>query len=730
MSKLITRGLGVATLTALAPTLAPAPVHAQDETTTAERRANDGKQTIIVTESRPLPGGLLQDEGRLGILGDTSIMQIPYSLTSMSAKSLELFHNPSLPLANVLQNNPSIRSSTSSPMYTDFSMRGVNMNGNHMLLNGIPSLFSQFTTPPAHIIDRIDIASGPNAAVNGVSMSNNGTDSGATAAPGTINVVTKSAPNEDVNRVTGTFSGRSNLGLYFEVARRFGEGKEWGIRANAEYMDGGLSLKGAENNSKNIFVNIDHKGASSTTNLFGGYFDLRINGGQRWFTFSGTGTELPKVPKADTNYDFPETTKLMHGYIAALNHEQRISDTWSIFANFGAQEKKGYKYNSSSALRFNDAGAFVTANVSNAQNEKTLNQYAQLGIRGAFRTGPLAHKIALAVDYSFAKYWNDTNNSATGQIRGNLYDGVAYGPAFYPLPALRTPVLQWTEKNLGVTLTDIITLGKFDLLLAASLKDENFLNELTGKRIKNDNVLPTAGLTYRVTPDFSIYAGHTESFSRGQMVSNDSRYVNAGAVLAPMRSKQNEVGMKLQKGGMLTTLAVFEMDQQNLIDVPVSTTTFRRDADGKNRYRGVELSTVGQLARQWTVTLGGLYLDAERRKTNGGLADGKFVNGVSEWSGTAGFEFRPLESLGLTGRAIYNGEAFIDSGSNGRTRIPAFVSFDAGANYRLRVASYPVKLSASVINLADKSYWMGRGGSTTFGLSMPRTFQLSVQADF
>ncbi|MEE4452199.1 TonB-dependent receptor [Novosphingobium resinovorum] len=726
MSRIVIHGLGLATLAALAP----ASARAQEDTGTVDAQAADTKQPIVVTGSRPLPGGLLQDEGRLGILGDTSIMAIPYSLTSMSAKSLELFHNPSLPLANVLQNNPSIRSSTSSPMYTDFSMRGVNMNGNHMLLNGIPSLFSQFTTPPAHIIERIDIASGPNAAVNGVAMSNNGTDSGATAAPGTINIVTKSAPNEDVNRVTGTFSGRSNFGLYFDVARRLGENREWGVRANAEYMDGGLSLPGAENNSRNIFVNIDHKSASSTTNLFAGYFDLRINGGQRWFTFSGTGAQLPDAPDADTNYDFPETTKLMHGYIAALNHEQRISDTWSIFANFGAQEKKGYKYNSSSALRFNDAGAFVTANVANAQNEKTLNQYAQLGIRGAFRTGPLAHKIALAVDYSLAKYWNDTNNSATGRIGGNLYDGVAYSASFYPLPALRSAVLQWTEKNLGVTLTDIVTLGKFDLLLAASLKDENFLNELTGKKITNDNVLPTAGLTYRVTPDLSIYAGHTESFSRGQMVAADSRYVNAGAVLAPMRSRQNEIGMKLQKGGMLTTLAVFEMDQQNLIDVPVTDTTFRRDADGRNRYRGVELSMVGQLARQWTVTLGGLYIDAERQKTNGGLTDGRFVNGVSRWSGTAGFEFRPVESLGLSGRAIYNGEAFIDSGANGRTRIPAFVSFDAGANYRMRLASYPIRLSANVINLADRSYWMARGGSTTFGLSMPRTFQLSVQADF
>lgn len=726
MSKSIIQCVSIATLAALFPTLA----WAQDAAAAPDGQTGNGRPSIVVTGSRPLPGGLLQDEGRLGILGDQSIMAIPYSLTSMSAKSLELFHNPSLPLANVLQNNPSIRSSTSSPMYSDFSMRGVNMNGNHMLLNGIPSLFSQFTTPPAHIIERIDIASGPNAAVNGVSMSNNGTDSGATAAPGTINVVTKSAPNEDVNRITGTLSGRNNFGAYLDVARRMGRNKEWGIRANAEYMDGGLSLPGAENNSKNIFVNLDHQSASSTTNLFAGYFDLRINGGQRWFTFSGTGAELPDAPKADTNYDFPETTKLMHGYIVALNHEQRISDSWSIFANFGAQEKKGYKYNSSSALRFNDAGTFVTANVANAQNEKTLNQYAQLGIRGAFSTGPLAHKVALAVDYSFAKYWNDTNNGASGRIGGNLYDGVAYAPNFYPLPALRQAVLQWTEKNLGVTVTDVITLGKFDLLLAASLKDENFLNALTNRKIKNSNVLPTGGLTYRVTPHFSIYAGHTESFSRGQMVSNDSRYVNAGAVLAPMRSKQNEIGMKLQKGGMLTTLAVFEMDQQNLIDVPVSATTFRRDADGRNRYHGVELSSVGQLARQWTVTLGGLYIDAERQKTNGGLTDGRFVNGVSKWSGTGGFEFRPIESLGLTGRAIYNGEAFIDSGTGGKTRIPAFVSFDMGANFRTKVAYYPIKLSANVINLADKSYWMGRGGSTTFGLSMPRTVMLSVQADF
>ena len=120
-------------------------------------------------------GGLVSTEARMGIMGDVSVMDIPYSMQSMTAKAIETYGDPSQPLANVLANNPSIRSSTSSPMYTDFSMRGINMNGNHFMLNGAPSLFYQFTTPPAHIIERMDITSGPNAAVNGVSMSNNGT---------------------------------------------------------------------------------------------------------------------------------------------------------------------------------------------------------------------------------------------------------------------------------------------------------------------------------------------------------------------------------------------------------------------------------------------------------------------------------------------------------------------------------------------------------------------------
>ena len=351
-----------------------------------------------------LPGGLVNQTAKLGILGNKSVMDIPYSEMSMTEKTLETFSDPSQPLANVLQNNPSIRSSTSSPMYTDFSMRGINMNGNHMMLNGIPSLFYQFNGPPNHIIERMDITSGPNAGVNGVSMSNNGTNGGATPAPGTINVVTKKAGLTPVLNYTQTFSGRSSFGEFIDVSRRTGANGEWGVRVMGEYMDGDLALRHAEKEEKNIFINLDRKGETSVTNIFAGSFDLRVNKGQRWFTYGGRSDVLPSAPDSNTDYDFDGTTKWMHGWLLTVNHEKELNGNWRWFVNWGVNRRSGNKYNSSSALKFDEKGNFMSSNVSNAQNEIGTNSYFQTGIKGKFNTGAVEHHVSLAFDRSGARY--------------------------------------------------------------------------------------------------------------------------------------------------------------------------------------------------------------------------------------------------------------------------------------------------------------------------------------
>ena len=77
---------------------------------------------------------------------------------------------------------------------------------------------------------------------------------------------------------------------------------------------------------------------------------------------------------------------------------------------------------------------------------------------------------------------------------------------------------------------------------------------------------------------------------------------------------------------------------------------------------------------------------------------------------------------------MWSDKAYIEA-SNKKYEIPSHLTYDLGVSYKTKVNTIPVKLSAMCYNVTDKDYWMGRGGSTTIGLSMPRTFMLSAQFD-
>lgn len=707
--------------------------HAADaatETTNAQETEETYEIDIHVTGAKErVAGGMVGTAVRMGIMGDVDVLDVPYSMQSMTEKAVTTYGDPSQPLAHVLINNPSIRTSTSSPMYSDFSMRGINMNGNHFLLNGVPSLFSQFSMPRAHFIDRMDISAGPNAAVNGVSMSNNGTNSGATPAPGTINIVTKRAEKEPITKYTQVFSGRSTMAEYIDIGRRFGKDNEWGIRINAELLDGGLSLPGGKTTSRDIFVNLDRMTERSMTNLFFGYWDYNVMGAQRWFTYNGNRDALPTAPDAKTSYDFPETWKKIYVKLLTLNHEQKLNDRWSAFFNMGYAYRDGDKRNSGANLQFDADGNFTSSNRANAQNESAKNSYFQLGIAGTFDTGAVRHRLVLATDRSRSQYWNAGKTGPTGLYGGNLYDSIIFRSGFYPLPAMPAQIAQWTETNAGVSLMDTMTLGKWSLLLAATRKHEDLKNHTNNTTIRNNNILPTWGLTYKPTDNTAVYYGHTESFSRGYVVTN-AKYVNAGDVMPPVRSKQNEIGIKYENKGLRSTLALFEIDEANRFDVDLGGGKYQYTADGKNIYRGIELTVNGQIAPRLTMTGGLLHLHAKRDKTQGGAKDGCFVNGVARWSTVLGLNYAVTESVSVLSRVNWVDKSYIDSKAAGkRTEIPSYATLDLGLRYQTKYRGLPVELQLMCYNATNRSHWMGRGGSTTFGLSMPRTFMFSASID-
>lgn len=229
---------------------------------------------VIVEGERTLPGGFVASSDRVGILGEVNVLDVPFTQKKYTEKTIEDFYDPNQPLNGVLANNPSIRIGSPSPMYTDFSMRGVNMNAAHYYINGIPNMFNQTRSIPAWALESVEIVSGPNTVLNGATFSNNGTN-GTDAPAGMLNGVTKKAPAEPLYRYTQRFSGRSTLTEEIDIGHRFGEKKEWGVRVNAHFEDGGLSMEGANIRDKSVYLNLDHRAIkarpiSSAVTLTGG----------------------------------------------------------------------------------------------------------------------------------------------------------------------------------------------------------------------------------------------------------------------------------------------------------------------------------------------------------------------------------------------------------------------------------------------------------------------------
>lgn len=372
----------------------------------------------------------------------------------------------------------------------------------------------------------------------------------------------------------------------------------------------------------------------------------------------------------------------------------------------------------------------MSSNISNAQNEIGTNSYFQTGLKTKFETGAVKHQATIAIDRSWAKYWNDTNKSPKGTIGGNLYTGTEYTDSFV-IPALRTAKLFWDEVNTGVTIADSLSYGKWDVLLAASHKHENFTNVQKGEKFQNDNWLPTYGITYKPNENIAIYASQTESFSRGAVV-NDPKYDNNGDTLDPSTSKQREVGVKYKFKNLVTTLAYFDIETQSIIDTDLGNGMYHRAADGKDNYKGWEWTINGKPADKWTVTGGLLYMNGKREKTKNGTYDGWYINGASKWSTVVGAVYEPNDKWSIIGRLTWVGDAHIDNSASPTksTRIPAYTVLDLGFDYKTSIADVPVTFKAMCYNALNKDYWMGRGSSTTFGLSMPRTWMLSASMSF
>ena len=220
----------------------------------------------------------------------------------------------------------------------------------------------------------------------------------------------------------------------------------------------------------------------------------------------------------------------------------------------------------------------------------------------------------------------------------------------------------------------------------------------------------------------TLYTSYVESLEAGASAPITAR--NAGTVFGPLKSKQIEVGAKAELHDWTFGAALFQVQRGLAYLRPDNVYT----QDGMTRYRGLELSARGKLARDWTLLGGVLFMNSENTESDASVL-GKRAYGSPRFKATAYVEYAvpPMPGLVLSAGGQYVGNSALEA--NNSNIVPGYHTFDVGARYSTKMGGKPVTLRFNVDNLTNEKYWLPSWGFILVQ-GAPRTFRASATVYF
>ncbi|AKM32382.1 TonB-dependent receptor [Pandoraea faecigallinarum] len=674
--------------------------------------------THVVAQAVGLPeayeGGQVARGGRLGLLGNKDLMDVPFNIASYTARTIQ--DQQSTTLADVLDNDPSVRFTTSSGhMYENFSVRGFPLTADEVSLNGMFGL-SPYGHVPTEFIERVEVLKGPNALLNGMSPSG--------AVGGAINVVTKKAESTPLARVTADYLSDAQFGVQADLGRRFGDDEQIGIRFNGALRDGRTTLEGQNKRRQFGAVALDLKTDRVRIGL-DAYTDTeKYTGGSPWMaTFA---TKVVPPPAAGTNVLRGEFGDL-ESTGAQLRGEVDITDAITAYAGIGALS---YRYagfiTGTRTGPIKPDGSYTGATYYQRGWTDTLSLDA--GVRTRFRTGALKHELTLSATSLDTTSGNvfTTSSNYTSNIYAPVDPTLAQDPGAAPKTADTTLS--------SFALADTISMWHDRVTLIAGVRSQRVraaaFSASTGARTSNydeNAITPAFGLVLKpFGPNVSLYGNYIEGLTQGGMVTDVSA-ANYGQIFAPYRSKQAEFGVKWDAGSFTNTLAFFQITKPGMIK---DTATNTYNPDGEQRNRGVEWNVFGEFTPRWRVLGGVAYTRGELTKTAGNLYNGNTPYGVPKWTANLGTEWDLpwVPGMTLTGRMITTSSQYVNSANT--QKIGGWTRYDVGARYATRLYGKGVVFRAAVENVTNRIAWSGTFNDGYVIQNAPRTFKLSASIDF
>jgi iron complex outermembrane receptor protein len=698
-------------------------------TITVETTETNPNSTL--TPPPPYAGGQVATGGQVGMLGNKDVMDTPFSQTNYTNKTIK--DQQAQTVQDVLSNDPSILTKQNSASDEDGSItiRGFSntLAAGTGSLNGLAGM-APLRVPDMDYIERVEVLRGPSALLNGMAAS------GAGGVGGSYNLVTKQAGDEPVTELTARYGSLTQLGSHFDIGRRFGEKKQFGIRFNGAYRKGDTPVDPVSAKVGSAAVNMDYRGervrlAADVAHQSNDASPQIV----QQIVLSGVGggvAFVPKAPDAGTSLNPVWSSQPSSLTLGMVRGEVDITDDIMAYAAIGKQRLTFSLIGPNQPKLLDTSGTYGWSNVEHTNFSYDVLSM-QSGLRAKATIGPVNHALNLNISQSEMEI-GEAQRTTPFTYTTNIYNPVFGAAVFAGDPGDPRKSSETRVSSIGIA--DTLSILDERIQFTAGIRYQKVaadsFNTTTGARTSSYESgawTPALGLVVKPWKNVSLYANYIENLQRGTIVS--SSFANAGEIFPPYVSKQYEAGVKVDWGTVTTTLAAFQIAQPSLISID-GTPLPRQALDGEVRNRGIELNAYGELTHGFRLMGGLTLIDSQQTSTQGGLNDGHREAGIPIIRTVVGGELDApfLRGLTLTGRLTYTGNQLVSS-SRDDLKIPSWTVVDLGMRYTFDSPwnNKPVTIRFNVDNVFDKDYWSA-SNFRYVQLGAPRTFRLSTTFKF
>jgi iron complex outermembrane recepter protein len=727
-----TKTLGAALLAASVPI-----------TFAATSRAEDHHPEEIVVTGRYMDTG-----AKSAMKMNVPILDTPFSVASYSDSFIK-----SLDMTSVsdLYNYMTGVKKAGNTGY-DITLRGFKASGNDrntIMVDGLPGLTGRYGSPPTVAVERIELVKGPMSVLYGQIQPG-----------GFINLVAKK-PKRDAATIID-LKGTSFAGDAHSLFDR--NGYVLDVDSTGPLLDSGgkvLYRIVAEAAYKNGFRDFSYDrgvyfAPSLTWNIADSTSVTALIEYRKTRTSFDNGLAAPfsnikLVAPITTTYQEPENYRDEKGLSASLQLSHTFGNGWrwntaARYVDYDSDQKEF----SSVSVRPN--GLIMQRRARHLQTDR-MYKFIDSNLTADFETGPLAHKVLVGVNAgedrvheNRIKFFNSGACPGPQCLDIAIYNPVhGQTPAFDSLPAFNptTPNLLtnklFNSNTIGVYVSDLISFGEHWKLSVSgrAFRDKTTIEELrqpntpVQTKTASQPFLPSVGLMYQPTQNWTVYASYAESYVPADPSNQD---VNGNNPFQPVTGKQYEVGAKtenLLNGKVTATLSLFRIDQDNQLASFSCPRGNCYQQIGTTRSDGVEFEANVSPLERWQLIFGYAYTNARVVTALDPVQKGRQLANTAHHSANVWSRYDFDNGFGVGLGVTYTGRRpsqMPTSASPTVFDLPGYTVVDLGVYYTYERYA----LSLKVGNLLDRRYYESAGFTAPVQIApgAPRYITASLRTTF